>query len=132
MPESIECSTVLPASPEQVYRAWLDSAEHAAFTGSPAQIEPGVGGAFSAWDGYIQGTTLELAPYSRIVQAWLTSDFPPGNPPSRLEVNLEPSGGGTRLTLRHTQIPDGQGQDYYQGWVDYYFAPMQAYFESLQ
>ena len=51
MPESIQCSTVLPAGPERIYRAWLDSAEHAAFTGSPAYIEPDVGGAFTAWDG---------------------------------------------------------------------------------
>jgi uncharacterized protein YndB with AHSA1/START domain len=129
MPESIECSTVLPASPERVYRAWLNSAEHAAFTSSSAHVEPGVGGAFSAWDGYIRGNTLELVPYSRIVQAWRTSDFPPDSPPSCLEILLEPTDNGTRLTLHHSQIPDGQGQDYYQGWVDYYFAPMQTYFE---
>ncbi len=130
MTETIQCSTVLPASPERVYRAWLDSADHAAFTGSPAHIEPGVGGMFTAWDGYIQGRTLELAPYSRIVQSWRTDDFLPGDPDSRLEVLLEPAEGGTRLSLVHSQIPDGQGQEYYQGWVDYYFAPMQTYFEG--
>ncbi len=129
MTETIELSTTLPASAERIYRAWLDSAEHAGFTGGAAQIDPAQGGAFSTWDGYIQGTNLELEPHRRIVQAWRTTDFPAGSPDSRLEVILEPAGEAeTKLTLRHTEIPVGQGQEYLQGWRDYYFTPMQVYF----
>jgi len=44
-----------------------------------------------------------------------------------LEVLLEAADGGTRITLRHSNLPvDGTG--YEQGWRDYYFTPMQAYF----
>ncbi len=129
MTESIELSTTFPASADRIYRAWLDSAEHAAFTGGAAQIDPAQGGAFSAWDGYIHGTNLELEPYRRIVQAWRTTDFPHGSPDSRLEILLEPvSESETRITLLHSQIPDGQGQEYLLGWQDYYFTPMRAYF----
>jgi uncharacterized protein YndB with AHSA1/START domain len=131
MTETIEISTTLPTSAERIYRAWLASAEHAAFTGSAADIDPAVGGSFSAWDGYIQGFNLEMEPFHRIVQAWRTTDFPPGSPDSRLEIRLEPvSDTETRLTLLHSQIPEGQGQEYLQGWQDYYFTPMQAYFGS--
>jgi uncharacterized protein YndB with AHSA1/START domain len=42
MLESLNLSTFLPASPERVYRAWLDSQEHTNFTGSPAQVDPGI------------------------------------------------------------------------------------------
>jgi activator of HSP90 ATPase len=129
MTESLHLSVFFPkVTIERLYSVWLDGNEHAAFTGSPATIDSQPGGHFTAWDGYIQGSNLELRPYSRIVQAWRTTEFPPGSPDSRLEVLLEELEGGTRLTLVHTGIPDGQGDSYRQGWEDYYFAPMRAYF----
>jgi uncharacterized protein YndB with AHSA1/START domain len=128
MAESIRVSTVVSVPPERVYRAWLDGDEHGHFTGSPAEIAPRAGGAFKAWDGYIEGTTLELEPFHRIVQAWRTTDFPDGAPDSRLEVLLKEVKDGTEITLVHTNIPDGQGKGYEQGWIDYYFTPMAEYF----
>jgi len=130
MLETIELSTILPVSPEKLYRAWMDSAEHTAFTGGAAIIEPQVGGAFSAWDGYIQGVTLVLEPYRRIVQTWRSSDFPEASADSRLEVLLDEVQAGTKLTLIHSEIPDGQGEEYRQGWVENYFNPMEEYFSS--
>ncbi|HTX80508.1 MAG TPA: SRPBCC domain-containing protein [Longilinea sp.] len=130
MSESLKLSIELPASPETVYHAWLDGAEHAAFTGSPARIDPRVGGKYEAWDGYISGVTQGLQPPRRIVQTWRTTEFPEDAPDSLLEVLIEPIGTGTQLTLVHTQIPDGQSKEYEQGWQDYYFEPMKAYFEK--
>lgn len=130
MTESLNISSVLPASPVQVYSAWLDSALHTRMTGSNAEIDPRVGGAFSAWDGYIAGTTLELDPPRRIVQAWRTTEFPEGSPDSRLEVLLEAVKGGTQITLIHTLIQDGQADMYRDGWKDFYFTPMLEYFSA--
>jgi uncharacterized protein YndB with AHSA1/START domain len=130
MLETIECSTILPASPERIYRAWISSQEHSAFTGSPAKIDPAIGGHFTAWDGYIQGITLELEPYRRILQAWRTTEFPPDSPDSHLELLLEAVEGGARIILHHRDIPEGQGASYAQGWEDYYFEPMQDYFSK--
>jgi uncharacterized protein YndB with AHSA1/START domain len=117
-----------PATPEKVFRAWLSTEGHTAMTGSPAKVEPRVGGLFTAWDGYIEGKTLELKPYSRIVQAWRTSEFAEEDPDSRLEITLEASKGGTRLTLSHSNIPEGQAESYETGWEESYFAPMREYF----
>lgn len=130
MAESIQVSDTVPATPERVYRAWLSSREHSAFTGGKAEVDPNVGGAFTAWDGYIQGKTIELEPYRRIAQTWRTTEFPPDSPDSRLEVLLEEAKGGTRMTLVHTNIPDGQGKGYEEGWVEYYFKPMKRYFKG--
>jgi activator of HSP90 ATPase len=130
MPDSFEVSTVLTASAKQVYEAWLSSHEHGAMTGGAAQIDPSVGGKFSAWDGYLTGTTLELEPYRRIVQSWRTIEFPAGAPDSRLEILLEEIAGGTRLTLKHSEVPAGQGSAYESGWVDNYFDPMKDYFSD--
>jgi activator of HSP90 ATPase len=128
MSEELEMSTLLPASACRVYEAWLDSAEHSDFTGSAAEIDAQTGGNYTAWDGYIQGRTLALEPCKRILQSWRTTEFPEGAPDSLLEVLLEDAPGGTRLSLRHTAIPDGQAEQYRQGWEDYYFSPMAQYF----
>ncbi len=129
MSESLHLSIVLPVSPQKLYDAWLDSDAHAAFTGGgPALINPRAGGDFTAWDGYISGQTLALEPPTRILQAWRTTDFPAGAPDSRVEILIEPDGQGAKLTLIHTEIPDGQADDYRQGWEDYYFKPMLEYF----
>ena len=126
--DSIEVSYILPVDPATVYRDWLSSKGHTLFTGSPAKVEPTVGGKFSAWEGYIWGETLEMESGRKIVQAWSTSNFPDGAPPSRLEVNLESIPEGCRITLHHSNIPDGQGKDYEQGWKDNYFEPMNDYY----
>jgi len=43
-------------------------------------------------------------------------------------VLLEEASGGTRITLVHNEIPEGQGQQYKDGWRDFYFKPMKKYF----
>ena len=126
--ESIRVFRVFPVPPERLYQAWLDSAEHARFTGGDAAIEPTVGGAHSSWDGYIWGRILELEPGRRILQTWRTSEFPDAAEDSRLEILFEPEGRGTRLTLIHSEIPEGQRGRYESGWEDFYFEPMAKYF----
>jgi activator of HSP90 ATPase len=127
---SLKVSAVIPARPETIYKAWLSGKEHAAMTGSAAKAIARVGGAFAAWDGYISGKNLELSSPGRILQSWRTTEFPADAPDSRLEVLLEEAKGGTKVTLIHTDIPEGQEASYRQGWVEYYFAPMKEYFSA--
>lgn len=122
-------STLLPASPAEVYQAWMSSAGHSQMTGSPATISDQFGSEFTAWDGYITGKNLSLEKDRRIVQSWRTSEFSADEPDSQIEVTLQAVGNQTRLTLHHTGLPPHGGQ-YEQGWVDSYFSPMQEYFAS--
>lgn len=128
--ESFTLRTTLPASPEAIYNAWLSSDGHSQMTGSPATVESGIGGAFTAWEGYISGKTLELEPHTRILQAWRTSEFPDDSPDSRVEILLEEDSKGTKVSLVHTDIPDGQGENYKKGWDEFYFTPMHTYFSK--
>jgi activator of HSP90 ATPase len=128
--ESIKVFATFPVSPGRIYEAWLNSKEHSAFTGGLARASGKVGGAFSAWDGYIKGKNLILEPNRRIVQSWRTSEFPERSGDSRLEVLLEELEKGTRVTLIHINIPDGQGEMYKEGWRDNYFKPMKRYFKE--
>lgn len=117
-------------SRQSIYEAWLDSEEHSAFTGASASVEGRVGGEMTAWDGYISGVFEELEPFTRIVQTWRTTEFPEGSNDSRLEVQLAESEVGTIVTLMHSDIPEGQGEMYSEGWEEYYFRPMKTYFEG--
>jgi activator of HSP90 ATPase len=128
MTYDFKLSCTLPASPEAVYEAWLDSACHGAMTGAPAAIGGRVGEPYSAWDGYITGKALELVPGKRIVQSWRTSEFEESDPDSTVTIDLEPTKSGTRLTLTHNGVPDGQTDYENGGWRDFYFSPMKAYF----
>ena len=121
-------SGMVSATPAKIYAAWLDGDGHAKMTGSAAEGQPVVGARFSAWNGYISGTNLELEPSRRIVQSWRTTEFPADAPDSRLEILFDPIAGGTRVIIRHTGVPDGQRKQYESGWHDHYLAPMATYF----
>lgn len=122
-----EVGDLIPARAEAVYAAWLDSEEHSKMTGSPAQVSAEVGGEFEAWDGYIQGTNLELEPPRRILQRWRTAEFEDSDEDSILEIEFEPEADATRVTIRHSNLPE-HGMQYRQGWRDSYFAPMVEHF----
>jgi len=129
MNNAFTLSETIQAEPTEIYEAWLSSEGHTSMTGSPAQVDGNVGGKFSAWDGYIFGTTLELTPNQRILQAWRTSEFPEDALDSHVEVLLEKFDGETRITLIHTDMPENQVDSYRQGWEDFYFKPMKKHFK---
>jgi activator of HSP90 ATPase len=128
MSEGLTVFAEFPISPRRFYEAWLDEKDHAAFTNYPAEIDPREGGEYSVSAGYITGKTLKLEPYTRIVQAWRTTDFAPEDPDSELEILIQPLAYGCQVILNHSNLPDGSADMYEEGWEDYYFAPMQGYF----
>jgi activator of HSP90 ATPase len=130
--ESILVTAIFPVDAATVYRAWLNSKEHGAFTGGKASIKPEEGSSYSAWDGYITGENLGLEPNQRILQSWRTTEFPDDADDSLVEILLRDSPQGCMFTLRHTSIPAGDGEKYDQGWKDHYIAPMQEYFANLK
>lgn len=129
MAHEFTVSATIPAAPKQVYDAWLSSKGHTEMTEAVARVSARVGGVFTAWDGYIQGKNVKLVPGRRIVQSWRTTEFAASDPDSRIEVLLEKVPRGTRLKLRHTNIPAGQS-DYRSGWRTCYFEPMKRYFKA--
>jgi activator of HSP90 ATPase len=128
MKDSLELSVILNESAEKLYNDWLDSHAHSEFTGSPARVDPSLNGEFNAWEGYIYGTNKLLEPFRRIVQTWRTTEFSENEDDSILEVIFEGKGDKTRLILKHSNIPEGQGNDYKQGWKDFYFDPMVKFY----
>ena len=118
----------IPATPQQIYDAWLDTDGHTKMTGGCAHATPDPGGSFDAWDGYISGINLELEPGRRILQSWRTTQFEDEDEDSVIEVLLEPVDGGTKLTLHHRNVPEGHTGYEDGGWQEHYFDPMKRHF----
>jgi uncharacterized protein YndB with AHSA1/START domain len=132
MPYSYTLTTVVPADPQDIFDAWLDSAGHSDMTGGKASMSPDIGAEVTAWDGYITGRNLELVPGERIVQSWRTTNFTGDHEDSIVTVTLERTEEGTLLTLEHSNVPDGQTSYEEGGWHTHYFQPMQEYFAKRQ
>ena len=128
MPYAFTLTTTIPASPQEIYEAWLDSVVHSEMTGSEASMSEETGAQVSAWDGYITGRNLELVPGERIVQTWRTQDFTDEHEDSIITVTLEEVAEGTLLTLVHSNVPNEQTSYERGGWQEHYFEPMQEYF----
>ena len=129
--QTIEQSVMFNASPHDVYEALMDSEKHSRFTGAKASISREVGGEFTAYDGALSGTILELVPDAKIVQSWRVSHegWVPGHY-STATFSLEAVDGGTKLTLVQTGVPDQSVEEITQGWQDYYWAKMKQMLES--
>ena len=90
MPFEFSVTDFIPASPQDIYDAWLSSSGHERITGGQkAQISAQEGAAFTVWNGYISGRNLKLEPGRRIVQSWRTTKFTATDPDSQIEVLLQ-------------------------------------------
>lgn len=120
---------IIQTSPERLYNAWLDSDEHSEMTGGDALITDDPEDKFTAWNGYIWGTNLELRPFEYIKQSWRTTDFEDEQDYSTLEIFFEKVDEGTKVIIKHSGLSEND-EKYKQGWIDNYFIPMKKYFED--
>jgi uncharacterized protein YndB with AHSA1/START domain len=128
MSYSFTLTDIIPAPPAAIYDAWLSSRAHTDMTGSKATQSARIGAKVGAWGGYISGQNLELVPGRRIVQSWRTTKFTDADPDSTISVTLRAVPGGTRITLRHSGVPNSHTGYEQGGWQSNYFAPMKTYF----
>ena len=128
MKKSFEIKQRFQVKPAIIYKAWLDSETHTNMTGGEANCSNQVGSKFTAWDGYISGTNVELIPNMGIKQTWRTTEFDENDADSLLTITLNDTNEGCELYLVHTNIPEGEA-NYEKGWQEHYFAPMKKYFK---
>jgi activator of HSP90 ATPase len=120
---TIRQQVTFKASPHEVYELLMDEKKHAKFSQSKTTVSRKIGGKISSGDGYIEGTNLELAPDSKIVQSWRDSDWPDGHY-SKATWVFSPIPGGTRMIFTQSGVPADQYESTAQGWRDYYWNPM--------
>lgn len=97
---------------ERVWRALTDPAELAGWM-APAEIDLRVGGSvvFKFGDGDERGTITELREPELLAYTWNEDKTD-----SLVRFELEPDGGGTRLTLRHTFEGEVELAGFGGGW----------------
>lgn len=125
---TIKQTVRINASPEEVYEAYVNPKIHAKFTGSRATMVAKVGGRMTAWDGYISARNLKLKKGKLIVQEWKTTEWPAGQPASKLSIALTKKGNGTELRMVHSLVPASGVKDYTSGWKEFYWEPLKKYF----
>jgi activator of HSP90 ATPase len=129
--EKIKLSVTLPVEAKTLFKAWLNSKSHSAFTGGVAKVNSKIGGNYTAWDGYISGKNLELRENQFIKQSWRTSEFAVVAEDSILELSFKEKNVKTTLELYHYHLQPGDGKKYLDGWKEFYFEPMRSYFNKV-
>ena len=124
--ESIHQEPVFKASRQRVYEAIMDEKQFSKMTGLAAQISHEVGGAFSCFEGQINGRNVELVPNERIVQAWRSEGWKAGIYSIAKFVLVE-QGSGTKIVFDHTGFPLGQAEHLLDGWKGHYWEPLEKY-----
>lgn len=127
--KTIKQSVVFKATPHQVYITLMNSRKHSQFTGSQAVVGKKKGDKFTAYDGYIEGTILDLIPDQKIVQSWRGSDWPEGHY-SEVTFLFKEVGDGALLEFTQTGVPAQFYKDISQGWHDFYWTPMKQLLEK--
>jgi uncharacterized protein YndB with AHSA1/START domain len=122
VPESaVRFVRALPAPPAKVWSFLTDTARLPEWYGA-GQIEPREGGGVSLMGGHIRGVVTAWRPEKFLGYTW--NVFSPDEavsqwPLSYLELTLEPSDGGTQLTLIHRPISPAMQKQTAMGWHTY-------------
>ena len=120
----VEVSVYIAARPETVFPYFTDPGRYVQWMGSDATLQPVPGGSYRIYmkDGVeAAGEFVEIDPPRRVVFTWgWTHDpaVPPGT--TRVVITLHAEQDGTRVVLRHHDLPDdGQRDHHRKGWELY-------------
>lgn len=115
----------LEATPAEVFEALTKPNVIQKWSGAPATMDNQVGTEFSLFGGEIVGKNVEVVPNQKLVQDWRPKAWETS---SKVTFSLAASNGGTRLDLRHENVPDDEREMIDQGWDAHYLGQMQKMF----
>ena len=118
---------IIPAPPEDVFKALTVQTTIELWTGEPAEMKPEPDTEFSMWDGSIVGKNLEFEEGKKIVQQWY---FGEQEAQSIVTIKLHPHDQGTSMEVRQTNIPDQDYDDICDGWTSSYAAGLIEFYDD--
>jgi len=139
--EAIHQEPTFKASRKRVYEALTDAKQFdqvsrmseamqsMAKETKPAEMRSEAGGAFSLFGGYVNGRQLELVPDQRIVQAWRSEGWKPGEY-SIVRFVFTDEGSGTKIIFDHRGFPPSTAEHLAEGWKANYWTPLEKYLEQ--
>ena len=120
----LEVSVHIEATPDTVFQYFTNPTKYVQWMGAHARLILAPGGEYRVRmrDGVeTSGEFVEIDPPKRVVFTWGWENdaaVPPGS--TRVEVTLEPDGTGTRVVLRHHDLPGAAHIEHHrQGWELY-------------
>ncbi len=129
--KTINQEVKINASPHEVYEVLMNQEKHSRLIDSDADIDSKVGGRFKIYNGYIEGKNIELVKDRKIVQDWRgEEDCWPEDHYSRITILLEEISEGTRLVFTQEEMPEECYDNFYDGWFDNYWKPLQDMFKK--
>ncbi|MFL5909977.1 MAG: SRPBCC domain-containing protein [Mycobacteriales bacterium] len=120
-PGVVEVSVHVEAQPETVFSYFTDPARYVQWMGGSATLDPAPGGAYRVGmrDGVqAAGEFVEVEPPHRLVFTWgWTHDLAVAPGSTRVVVTFHEEDGGTRVVLRHYDLPSDEQRDHHSsGW----------------
>lgn len=109
---------IIPASPEELYKALTIEPTIELWTGAKAQMSAKPDTEFSLWDDSIVGKNIAFEENKKIVQQWY---FGEESDDSIVTIKLHLHKQGTSVELIHTNIPDEDYDNIADGWDTDYF-----------
>jgi len=115
---------IFQANPSDLYDCLLNPQKIQAYTRSPTQLEPKVGGKFSFYGGAILGEIVELEKDTKLVLNWKLKDW---SNFSVVTISLSKNN-GTVLKLQQKEIPTSEFERTRSGWKNYFWDPIKLLF----
>jgi uncharacterized protein YndB with AHSA1/START domain len=115
-------SIEIAAAPDAVFDYLVTAEGVTAWMGEWARLEPVAGGVFAVdiAGSPIRGTYLEVDRPRRVVVSWGlagSAELPAGS--TRVSFTLTEIDGGTRVDLRHEDLPDAFTEGHSDGWAHF-------------
>ena len=127
---TISMSATFNAKPYEVFKALTDAREIRSWSGQSGRVEAKVGGKYEMFDGWARGKVLAFKTGTTLVHTWQTADGDAGMKDSIVKYSFTSTKSGTKVTLRHSGLPDEKSRKEHQGgWVEFVFEPLKQYFK---
>jgi uncharacterized protein YndB with AHSA1/START domain len=117
----------LAMAPDAAYAWWIEPEHMARWWAPELHIDPRPGGTYRAsWpaqDWHLGGDVLVAEPGRRLVLTWRW-EHEPDRPVRTVEVDIEPSDGGTRLRVTHgtytaSAADQAERGEHLEGWLHF-------------
>lgn len=118
---------LIPAAPEELYRALVTPSTIELWSGEPAIMSEEPGSEFSLWSDSIVGKNLEFEAGKKIVQEWYFGDR---TERSIVTIKLHPDRKGTSVEVRQSNIPDEEYEAIADGWDNVYMSSLVEFYEE--
>jgi len=126
--KDIELVETFKCTGQELYNALTQKEMMQVFTGGEVKMtEAKKGEKFEMIGGNVQGSFIDLVPFTKIVQKWRLKSWPDGYY-AHVEINIKQSNEDTKLNLKVSQVPEKEVENTKMGWRRYYFESIKRVF----